>query len=99
MRRRRFLLAAGLAGTSLAWTSSAAALDGEADSAALLANQLGDVSLTLPTLIAAAEAAAADHPDPVTHQVRTGPGSRCICSSGVIGSNAVSKSVRWHRRS
>jgi CRISPR-associated protein Cas2 len=29
---------------------------------------------TLPTLIAAAEAGAADHPDPVTHQVRPGPG-------------------------
>jgi transcriptional regulator with XRE-family HTH domain len=45
VRRRRFLLAAGLAGTSLAWPHSATALAGEIDPAALLAHQLGDVLL------------------------------------------------------
>jgi hypothetical protein len=43
VRHRRFVLAAGLAGTSLAWTSPATALDGEVELAALQANQLGAV--------------------------------------------------------
>jgi transcriptional regulator with XRE-family HTH domain len=43
VRRRRFLLAAGLAGTSLAWPNTATA--GEVDPAALLTHQLGDVLL------------------------------------------------------
>lgn len=45
VRRRRFLLAAGLAGPSLAWSTSATALAGEVDPAVLLARQLGGVLL------------------------------------------------------
>ncbi|MGH3513266.1 MAG: helix-turn-helix domain-containing protein [Pseudonocardiaceae bacterium] len=44
VHRRRFLLAAGVAGTSLAWPA-AAAFAGDIDPAALLAGQLGDVLL------------------------------------------------------
>ena len=43
VRRRTFLLAAGLAGTSVAWPNSATPLTREADPAELLAHQLGDV--------------------------------------------------------
>lgn len=46
VRRRRFLLATGLAGTSPAWSSSAIASAGELDPAALLGRQLGDVLLS-----------------------------------------------------
>ncbi|MGH3527820.1 MAG: helix-turn-helix domain-containing protein [Pseudonocardiaceae bacterium] len=49
VRRRRFLLAAGLAGTSLAWPSPATAFAGEIDPAALLARRLGDVLLSPDT--------------------------------------------------
>lgn len=45
VRRRSFLLAAGLAGPSLARSTSATALAGEVDPAVLLARQLGDVLL------------------------------------------------------
>jgi Helix-turn-helix domain len=45
VRRRMFLLGAGLAGTSLAGPHSGTTLAGEVDTAALLAHQLGDVLL------------------------------------------------------
>ncbi|MGH3778804.1 MAG: helix-turn-helix domain-containing protein [Pseudonocardiaceae bacterium] len=57
VRRRRFLLAAGLAGTSLAWSSSATALAGEIDPAALLTRQLGDVLLAPDTPVGPVAAA------------------------------------------
>lgn len=105
VRRRTFLLAAGLASTAVAWPTTATRLGGDLlDPARLLAQQLGDVLLGpsttadpvtvgllrqalatarqdfatcqyvplarhLPALLAAAEATAADHPDPAAHQV------------------------------
>lgn len=104
VRRRMFLLAAGLAGTAVAWPTTATRLGGDFDPARLLAQHLGNVLLGpgdtagpvtvgllrqalatarqdfatcqyvplaghLPTLLAAAEATAADHPDPAAHQV------------------------------
>ncbi|MEO7196659.1 MAG: helix-turn-helix transcriptional regulator [Pseudonocardiaceae bacterium] len=45
VRRRSFLVGAGLAGTPRSWSSSAVALTGEVDPAAVLARQLGDVLL------------------------------------------------------
>lgn len=49
VRRRRFALAAGLAGTPLAWSSSATVLTDEVDPAELLADQLGDALLSPDT--------------------------------------------------
>ncbi|MGH3871625.1 MAG: hypothetical protein ACRDSR_08950 [Pseudonocardiaceae bacterium] len=64
MRRRSFLLAAGLAGPSLIRSTSATALAGEADPAVLLARRLGGVLLGLDT---SAEPVAA----PVLREVLT----------------------------
>ncbi|MGH3898433.1 MAG: hypothetical protein ACRDTA_09285, partial [Pseudonocardiaceae bacterium] len=64
MRRRSFLLAAGLAGPSLAQPTSATALAGEVDPAVLLARRLGGVLLGLDT---SAEPVAA----PVLREVLT----------------------------
>ncbi|MGH3825867.1 MAG: helix-turn-helix domain-containing protein [Pseudonocardiaceae bacterium] len=50
VRRRSFLVGAGLAGTPRSWSSSATALAGEVDPAALLARQLGDVLLGADTV-------------------------------------------------
>lgn len=104
VRRRAFLLAAGLAGTTVAWPKTTAGVAGDLDPAELLGQQLGDALLGpatgaapvpvdrlrralatarqdfatcqyvplaghLPALLAAAEATAAEHPEPAVHQV------------------------------
>ena len=83
VQRRRFLLAAGLTGPTLARLTSATALAGGIDPAVLLGRQFGEIQLgtnssaepvavlagRLPVLIAAAEATATNYPGPVVHQV------------------------------